>query len=90
MGVCKATVQVMNKVGLHARPAVVFVQTARKFKSNILVEKLGRRANAKNLLEILALDVCYGDLIKIIAEGEDAEVAIKELVDTIKRLSRDS
>ncbi|RLF19330.1 MAG: phosphocarrier protein HPr, partial [Thermoprotei archaeon] len=51
MGVCEATVQVMNKVGLHARPAVVFVQTARKFKSNILVEKLGRRANAKNLLE---------------------------------------
>jgi len=84
-------IRVTNKVGLHARPATIFVQTARKFKSKIFVEKDGKRVNAKSLLELLALDICYGDNIKIIAEGEDSDIAIKELTRLVKsRLSKES
>lgn len=79
----EARVVLMNKVGLHARPASLFVRTAKKFKSKITVEKNGKTADAKNILSVLALGAEKGDEIHLIAEGEDAEEAIKTLVDLI-------
>ncbi|WP_042700369.1 HPr family phosphocarrier protein [Thermococcus sp. PK] len=76
----EVTVKLKNKSGLHARPAAIFVETAKKFKSKITVSKEGNTADAKNILQLLALGIDYGDEIKIIAEGEDEKDAINELI----------
>ncbi|MHA1616132.1 MAG: HPr family phosphocarrier protein [Candidatus Njordarchaeales archaeon] len=82
--IAEARVKVLNKVGLHARPAVEFVKTAKKFKSKITVCKDGECGDAKTLLQVLALDVQCGDEILIRAEGEDAKEAINALVTLIE------
>lgn len=74
-----------NKVGLHARPAALFVKTAMKFKSTIKVIKNGMEADAKSLLNILSIDAQQNDKITIVADGEDAEMAIRELVELVER-----
>jgi len=76
-------VTLKNKVGLHARPAALFVQTAKKFKSNIKVIKGDLEANAKSILEVLSLGAEYNDEIFIEAVGEDEEEALKTLVDLV-------
>lgn len=79
----KEKLTIKNKTGLHARPAAIFVETAKKFRSNIIIEKTGKRANAKNILQILALGVDYGDEVTLIIEGEDEKEAEKELVNLL-------
>ena len=79
----QATVKLLNKVGLHARPAAMFVQTANKFKSEIKVEKECREVDAKSILGILSLAAEFNDVITIKANGDDAEKALKELVELV-------
>ncbi len=74
-----------NKVGLHARPAALFVKTAMKFKSTIKVIKDGMETDAKSLLNVLSINAQQNDEIIIVAEGEDAETAIGELVKLVER-----
>ena len=74
------TVIVTHKVGLHARPASVFVQTASKFSSDISVTCEDRTANAKSILTVLTLGAHQGAEITIKAEGEDAEDALDTLI----------
>ncbi|MCD6427507.1 MAG: HPr family phosphocarrier protein [Caldisericaceae bacterium] len=74
---------IQNKVGLHARPASLFVQTANKFKSNITVEKDGNKVNAKSILGILSLGAEKGAHITIEIEGEDEEAAMQALTQLI-------
>jgi len=70
---------VKNKLGLHARPAALFVQAANKFDSRITVEKDNDKVNGKSIMGILTLGAERGSLIIIEAEGRDAEMAILEL-----------
>lgn len=80
---------VNNKVGLHARPAALFVQTASKFKSEIKVSCLDKEANkprianAKSILSILTLGVFEGTEISIQATGEDEHKAAQALCDLV-------
>jgi phosphocarrier protein len=76
-------VVLMNPTGLHARPASMLVQTAAKFKSNITLEKDGRTASAKSIMGVLSLGADKGSKIKITVEGEDAEAALKALLDLV-------
>ncbi|MPM16515.1 HPr-like protein Crh [bioreactor metagenome] len=69
-----------NQVGLHARPATYFIQKANDFKSSVWIEKDERRVNAKSLLGVLSLGVSRGDTITIIADGEDQDEAVADLV----------
>jgi phosphocarrier protein len=78
------TVIIKNKVGLHARPASVFVQTASKFSSTITVTCNDQTANAKSILNILTLGAHQGAEITIITEGEDAKEALTALVELIE------
>jgi phosphocarrier protein len=71
--------KVVNRSGLHARPAAMFVQTARKFSSRIILRKAGKTADSKNILQVLALGVDMGDEVEVVAEGPDEEQAIEEL-----------
>jgi len=79
-------VEVKNKSGLHARPAAVFVETTKKFKSKITVIKDGKSADGKNILQILALGVDYGDEIVLQISGEDEKEAARELIDLLERV----
>jgi phosphocarrier protein HPr len=71
---------IKNKVGLHARPASIFVREASKFKSVITVVHGDKQANAKSILGVLTLGINQGSLISVRAEGDDAEDALKALM----------
>jgi phosphocarrier protein HPr len=73
------TMQIRNKVGLHARPAALFVQEANKYSCNIWVRKDDQDVNAKSILGILTLGADQGSSVTVWAEGEDAEDALKAL-----------
>jgi phosphotransferase system HPr (HPr) family protein len=75
---------VTHKVGLHARPASIFVQTAAKFASDITVACEDRTANAKSILTILTLGAHKGTEITISADGADAEEAVNTLVELVE------
>ena len=72
-------IQVTNKLGLHARPAAMLVQTASKFKSEIWLKKEDIEANAKSILSVMMLAAEVGSRVIIKAEGEDEEQAIETL-----------
>lgn len=78
------TVTVLNKVGLHARPATFFIQKSNEFKSSIWVEKDERRVNAKSLLGVLSLGIVGDTEITVIADGVDEEEAVNALVELVK------
>ncbi|MGC8937270.1 MAG: HPr family phosphocarrier protein [Candidatus Methanomethylicaceae archaeon] len=84
MTIRQVAVKLINKVGLHARPATLFVETAKNFKSEIKVEKDGREVDAKSILGILSLGAECGSIITIKANGDDAEDALKALVELVK------
>lgn len=70
---------IKNKLGLHARPAALFVQVASKFTSDISVKKGGQKVNGKSIMGIMMLAAGRGSKIHITVNGPDAEEAIKEL-----------
>ncbi|QHF46735.1 phosphoenolpyruvate--protein phosphotransferase [Pseudomonas sp. S35] len=69
-----------NANGLHARPAAVFAQAAKGFNASIYLHKQTQSANAKSLVAIMALQTVQGDTLQVSAAGDDAEAAIKALV----------
>jgi phosphocarrier protein HPr len=83
MATVEKTLILMNKVGLHARPASLWVQTAARFKAHILVTCGERTADAKRILEVLQLGAAYGAVLTIRAEGEDAEAAVAALANLV-------
>jgi phosphotransferase system HPr (HPr) family protein len=78
-----AAIEVMltltNKVGLHARPASLWVQTAARFQSQITARYNGRSADSRRILEVLQLGAGAGAVLAVRAEGEDAEAALAAL-----------
>jgi phosphotransferase system HPr (HPr) family protein len=74
---------VNHEVGLHARPASMFVQTAAKFSSDIEVTHGETTANAKSILSVLTLGAHKGAKIHVKAEGKDAEEALKALEELV-------
>ena len=77
---------IQNEVGLHARPAAMFVRCANKFRSGIKVRNMnsGRPAvNAKSILQVLGLGVAQGNGIEIQIEGDDEEKAAAALTQLI-------
>jgi phosphocarrier protein HPr len=72
-------VTILNKLGLHARPAAMFVRTANKHRAEIWVEKGGEQVNGKSIMGLMMLAAGQGSVLTISAEGADAEVALQEL-----------
>src|SRR2546421_921622 len=75
---------VTNKLGIHARPAALFVRTASKFECDIFVEKDGERVNGKSIMGLMMLAAGPGSKLLLIAEGEDAPRAVIELEALVK------
>jgi phosphocarrier protein HPr len=82
-----AEVELKNRLGLHARPSTMIANLASNFKSEIFIERIsdGMRANAKSVFGVMMLAAPKGTVLKIEAEGEDAEEAVKALVELINR-----
>ena len=72
-------IKIINKHGLHTRPATAFVTEASKFKSEIFLEYNGVRVNAKSILGLLVLAVEPGSSLLLQVDGPDETDAIKAL-----------
>ncbi|HEV2237590.1 MAG TPA: HPr family phosphocarrier protein [Ktedonobacterales bacterium] len=79
MAVVETTLTLTNRVGLHARPASLWVQTAARFRAQITTTCKGRTANARRILEVLQLGAGAGAVLTVRAEGDDAEEAVAAL-----------
>jgi phosphocarrier protein len=77
--VVKKSLVVKNKLGLHARPAALFVQIANKYEADISVKKGKQLVNGKSIMGIMMLAAARGSKIHIEARGDDAREAIEEL-----------
>lgn len=76
--------KIRNRLGLHARAAVKFVQLASKFRCEIKMVKDGTEANGKSIMGLLTLVAAHGVTVTVVCDGEDAEpamAALAELVD---------
>jgi phosphocarrier protein HPr len=78
-GKVQKEVTILNKLGLHARPAAMFVRTANKHRAEIWVEKDGEQVNGKSIMGLMMLAAGQGTKLILLAEGADAEKAIQEL-----------
>lgn len=76
---------VINKLGIHARPAAMFVKTANRFECDVYVEKDGERVNGKSIMGLMMLAAGPGSKLLVFAEGEDAAKAVVELEALLKR-----
>ena len=76
---------VINKLGVHARPAALFVKTANRFTCNILVEKDGEEVNGKSIMGLMMLAAGPGSTLTVNCEGEDCQAALDEIDALIKR-----
>lgn len=70
---------ISNKLGLHARPAALFVQTANRFVSDIEVRKGRQKVNGKSIMGIMTLAAGKGAAITVMTSGPDAKAAMDEL-----------
>jgi phosphocarrier protein len=76
---------VLNKSGIHARPAAMFVKTANRFGSDIFVEKDGEKINGKSIMGLMMLAAGPGSKVTLHAKGDDAAAAINELEALVNR-----
>lgn len=76
-------VKIINKLGIHARPAAEIVKTAGKFKSNIIIVRDDLEVNAKSIMGVMMLAAENGATIVLRAIGDDAEAALDALTAVI-------
>lgn len=74
-----------NRLGIHARPAALFVKTANQFDCDIFVEKDGEKVNGKSIMGLMMLAAGPGSRLTVEANGGDAAQAIIELEALMKR-----
>jgi len=79
----RATFEIVNKLGMHARAATKLVQTASRFRSQVQIEKDGHVANAKSVMGVLLLCGHQGSKITVLADGEDAADAVQAIGELI-------
>jgi phosphocarrier protein len=75
--------KIENKLGLHARPASLFVKTAGKFECDIKIEKDGIEVNGKSIMGVMMLAAEMGSTVSIIADGVDEKEAIAALFELV-------
>lgn len=76
---------ILNKFGIHARPAALFVKTVSRFQSDVTVEREGMTASGKSIMGLLTLEGYQGAVLKITAEGPDAAEALDAIGELIAK-----
>ncbi|ACT49446.1 MULTISPECIES: HPr family phosphocarrier protein [Methylovorus] len=79
----KQEIEIINKLGLHARASTKLTQTASQFGSEIWIERNGRRVNAKSIMGVMMLAASKGSKIVLETNGADEEAAMQALVTLI-------
>jgi phosphocarrier protein HPr len=83
-GKIQKEVTILNKLGLHARPAAMFVRVANKHRAEIWVEKDGEQVNGKSIMGLMMLAAGQGTRLLLSAEGTDAPIAMQELQNLVE------
>ena len=81
--VIERSVQIVNRLGMHARPAAEFVKLASRFRADVRVEKEGLEVDGKSIMGVLMLAAEQGSQLTIRAEGHDAEAALAALCELV-------
>lgn len=76
---------ILNKLGIHARPAAQFVKIANRFQAEVYVEKDGEEVDGKSIMGLMMLAAGNGSVISVTADGPDEAAAIEALGDLIGR-----
>jgi len=86
MSSASAKVTIENKLGLHARPAMLFVETASKFNSTVIVKRCDGEegVDGKSIMQMMMLAATKGTELEICANGEDSQEAVNQLVKLVK------
>ncbi|WP_420466767.1 HPr family phosphocarrier protein [Panacagrimonas sp.] len=77
------TVDIVNRLGLHARAAAKLVTLAGKFQADVRVRKDGREVSGKSIMGVMMLAAAQGSQITLVAEGDDAAQALEELAELV-------
>ena len=80
----KRDIEIVNKLGLHARASAKLTQTATRFKCEVNLERNGRRVNAKSIMGVMMLAAGKGVVIQLETDGDDEAEAMTELVALIE------
>jgi phosphocarrier protein len=75
----EAEIQIVNRLGLHARAAARLVHAANRFQSRITVSREGSKVDGKSILGLLTLAAARGTRLRLTADGSDEEAALEEL-----------
>jgi len=81
----QANVTIQNRLGLHARPAMAFVDTANNFTSEVKVKKGSQAVDGKSIMQMMMLAATQGTELEIVADGDDAGDAVAALVALVDR-----
>ena len=79
----KAEVEIINKLGLHARASAKLTQIASSFGADIWLERNGRRVNAKSIMGVMMLAAARGSTITVETAGQDEATALQAILDLI-------
>ena len=79
----RAEIEIVNKLGLHARASAKLTQAASAYKSEVWLERNGRRVNAKSIMGVMMLAAGKGSTMVVETEGVDAEQALKAILELI-------
>jgi len=77
--------EIINKLGLHARAAAKLVKLSSSFSASIDIEKDGQRVNSKSIMGVMMLAASMGSKVTVSADGEDEDDALAAVVDLINR-----
>jgi phosphocarrier protein HPr len=77
-------ITIVNRLGLHARPAAMFVRIASRYRAEIWVDKEGEQVNGKSIMGLMMLAAGQGSKLHIRCEGQDADKAMQEIEELIK------
>jgi len=86
LGESRGKFEIKNKLGMHARAAAVFVKTALQYSSDIEVAKSGHKVSGKSIMSVLQLAAVQGDVIEVIAQGDDSREALSAIGTLIAEL----
>jgi phosphocarrier protein len=79
------TVKIVNKAGLHTRPAATIVKMAAKYKCEFFISRDGMNINGKSIIGVMTLAAEEGSELLLTFKGEDEEAAAKEIIEFFER-----
>ncbi len=75
----RKTIKIVNKLGMHARPATMIVKAASKYRSDFKIVKSDMEINGRSIMGVMTLAAEFGSELELVADGVDEEFLIKEI-----------